>query len=68
MLINVYVASPDPDPNPRGGSQLPPNTNSAVLRKLVQRGRDANPNPNEWNWWGRSPHLYHIYWGRGSST
>ena len=23
MLINVYVASPDPDPNHRGGGQLP---------------------------------------------
>ena len=23
MLINVYVASPDPDPNPRGGGHLP---------------------------------------------
>ena len=23
VLINVYVASPDPDPNPRGGGQLP---------------------------------------------
>ena len=23
MLINVYVASPDPDLNPRGGGQLP---------------------------------------------
>ena len=27
-LIDVYVASPDPDPNPRGGGQLP----SAILR------------------------------------
>ena len=31
VLINVYVASPDPDPNPRGGGQLP-NPKSAILR------------------------------------
>ena len=33
MLINVYVARPDPDPNPRGGGQLPnPNEcNSALM-------------------------------------
>ena len=30
-LINVYVASPDPDRNPRGGGQLP-NPKSAILR------------------------------------
>ena len=29
--INVYVASPDPDPNRRGGGQLP-NPKSAILR------------------------------------
>ena len=27
QLINVYVASPDPDRNPRGGGQLPNNPN-----------------------------------------
>ena len=31
VLIDVYVASPDPDPNPRGGGQLP-NPKSAILR------------------------------------
>ena len=31
LLINVYVASPDPDPNPRGGGELP-NPKSAILR------------------------------------
>ena len=31
VLINVYVASPDPDPNPRGGGELP-NPESAILR------------------------------------
>ena len=31
VLISVYVASPDPDPNPRGGGQLP-NPKSAILR------------------------------------
>ena len=32
MLINVYVASPDPDPNPRGGDQLPnPNECNSAL-------------------------------------
>ena len=36
------VASSDPDPNPRGGGQLP-NPKSAILCKRVQRGRDANP-------------------------
>ena len=30
VLINVYVASPDPDPNPRRGGQLP-NPKSAIL-------------------------------------
>ena len=30
VLINVYVASPDPDPYPRRGGQLP-NPKSAVL-------------------------------------
>ena len=31
VLINVYVASPDRDPNPRGGGQLP-NPKSGILR------------------------------------
>ena len=31
VVINVYVAGPDPDPNPRGGGQLP-NPKSAILR------------------------------------
>ena len=31
VLINIYVASPDPDANPRGGGQLP-NPKSAILR------------------------------------
>ena len=31
VLINVYVAGPDPDPNHRGGGQLP-NPKSAILR------------------------------------
>ena len=31
VLINVYVAGPDPDPNPMGGGQLP-NPKSAILR------------------------------------
>ena len=31
VLINAYVASPDPDPNPRGGEQLP-NPKNAILR------------------------------------
>ena len=31
VLIKVYVAGPDPDPNPREGGQLP-NSKSAVLR------------------------------------
>ena len=30
-----------PDSNPRGGGQLP-NPKNAILRKRVQRGRDAN--------------------------
>ena len=34
------VASPDP--NPRGGGQLP-YPKSAILRQRVQRGGDANP-------------------------
>ena len=39
MLINVYVASPDPDPNPWGGGQLP-NPNPW--------GGGQQPNPNPW--------------------
>ena len=31
QLINVYAASHDPDPNPRGGAQLP-NPKSVILR------------------------------------
>ena len=32
MLINVYIASPDPDPIPRGGGQLPnPNECNSAL-------------------------------------
>ena len=31
LLINVYAASPDPDPNAWGGGQLP-NPKSAILR------------------------------------
>ena len=30
VVINVFVASPDPDPNPRGGGQLP-DPKSAIL-------------------------------------
>ena len=36
------VAGPDPDPNPRGGGQLP-NPKSAILRNECNEGRDANP-------------------------
>ena len=34
MLINVYVASLDPNPNPRGGGQ-PPNPNGDSCAKFV---------------------------------
>ena len=48
MLINVYVASPDPDPNPRGG------VNYLTLRVLFyanecNEGETLTPNPNECN-------------------
>ena len=36
-LLMYTVASPDPDPNPRGGGQLP-NPKSAILCYRVQRG------------------------------
>ena len=58
MLINVYVASPDPDP--RGEGQLP-NPKSAILRQRVELvgaqpppipyilGERVNYLPKEWN-------------------
>ena len=48
MLINVYVASPDPDPNPKGG------VNYLTLRvqfyaNECNEGETLTPNPNECN-------------------
>ena len=48
MLINVYVASPDPDPNPRGG------VNYLTLRvqfytNECNKGETLTPNPKECN-------------------
>ena len=48
MLINIYVASPDPDPNPRGGDQLP-NPKSAFYANECNEGETLTPNPNECN-------------------
>ena len=42
VLINVYVASPDPDPNPRGGGQL-------LNANECNEGETLTPNPNECN-------------------
>ena len=48
------VASPDP--SPRDGGQLPyPNKCNSTLTSGT---RGEIPNPNEWNKWERSPHLY----------
>ena len=48
MLINVYVAGPDPDPNPREG------VNYLTLRvqfyaNECNEGQTLTPNPNECN-------------------
>ena len=53
------VASPDP-PSPRDGVQLPnPNKCNSTLTSGT---RGDIPNPNEWNKWEPSPHLYiYIY-------
>ena len=64
------VASPDTDPNPRGGGQLP-NPRVQFYANECNEGRDAlrvQFYANEWNWWERNPHVYHIYCGRGSTT
>ena len=50
MLINVYVASPDPDPNPRGGEGV----NYLTLKvqfyaNECNEGGTLTPNPNECN-------------------
>ena len=48
------VASPDP--SPRGEGQLPnPNKCDSTLTSGT---RGEIRNPNEWNKWERSPHLY----------
>ena len=47
MLINVYVASPDPDPNPRGGGQLP--NPKRFYANECNEGETLTPNPNECN-------------------
>ena len=41
-LLMYTVASPDPDPNTRGGGHLP-NSNEAVLHNECNEGRDASP-------------------------
>ena len=48
--INVCtVASPGPDPSPRGGGQLPdPNKSNSTLTSGT-RGEALTPNPNECN-------------------
>ena len=48
MLINVYVASPDPDPNPRGGGQLR-NPKVEFYANECNKGETLTPNPNECN-------------------
>ena len=51
----MYIeAGPDPNPNPRGGGQLP-NTNEC--NSTLTSGTS-----------GAEPHLNRIYWGRGSTT
>ena len=47
-LINIYTVA-SPDPNPKGGSQLPnPNKCNSTLTSGT-RGETLTPNPNEWN-------------------
>ena len=43
------VASPDPDPNPRGGGQLPNPTECNSTLTSATRGETLTPNPNECN-------------------
>ena len=56
------------------GGQLPnPDKCNSTLMSAT-RGETLTPNPNECNsiltseTSGAQPHLYHIYWGRGSTT
>ena len=48
MLLNVYVASPDPDPNPRGGGKLP-NPRLQFYANECNEGERLTPNPNKCN-------------------
>ena len=70
QLINVYVASPDPDRNPRGG------VNYLTLRvqfyaNECKEGETLTPNPNECNSTlmngtsGGAAPTYTIYTGKG---
>ena len=70
MVINVYVAGPDPDPNPRGG------VNYLTLRvqfyaNECNEGETLTPDPNECNSTltsgtsGGAAPTYTIYTGRG---
>ena len=45
MLINVYVASPDPDPNPRGGLKYL----TLFYANECNEGETLTPNLNECN-------------------
>ena len=51
------AASPDlePDPNPRGGGQLPNRNECNSTLTSAARGETLTPNPNEWNKWGTAP-------------
>ena len=70
MVINVYVAGPDPDPNPRGGvSYL--TLRVQFYANECNEGETLTPNPNECNSTltsgtsGGAAPTYTIYTGRG---
>ena len=54
------VASPGHDPNPWGRGKPPnPNKCNSTLTSGT-KGEMLTPDPNDWNYWGRSPHIDHI--------
>ena len=59
------VASPDPDPNPRGWGQLP---NPGPYPRGGVNYLNLTYLPNEWKWWGGQPPPIPNILGEGSTT